>query len=75
VSDQFADGPVVQRLAVRLEADQVVLGQLLQPIGQDAGEPPAATADDDHVEQLLLLGQIAFHFDHEGRAGEEVGQE
>jgi hypothetical protein len=31
--------------------------QPVQPVGQSAGEPPTAAADDGHVEELLLLGQ------------------
>ena len=60
---------------VRLEADQVVRRQIVQPVRQAAGEPPAAAAQDHHVEELLLLGQVALDFDGKGGIGEEVGEE
>jgi hypothetical protein len=57
------------------ERHQVVRSQPFQAIGQSTGEAAAAAADDQHVEQLLLHRQVTLDIDHEGRAGEEVGQE
>jgi hypothetical protein len=51
-----------------------VLRQRAQPVGEGAREPPSA-ADDHHVKELLLLGQVALHLHDERRAGEEVGQQ
>ena len=36
---------------------------------------PTPAADDDHIEELLLLGQVALDLDDERQAGEVVGQE
>ena len=75
MADQLLHGPAVQRLAVRLEGDQVVRQQPLQAIGQAARESPTATAYDHHIEQLLLHRQVRFDFDREGRTAEEVDQQ
>jgi hypothetical protein len=75
VVHQRFHGPAGQRLVVRLEGHQVVQPQPFQAVGQAAGEPPPAPADDDHVEQSLLHRQVTLHFDHEGGAAEQVGQQ
>jgi hypothetical protein len=50
-----------------------MLGQIAQPIGQGSLKLPASAPDDDHIEELLLLRQVALDLDHEGRAAEEIG--
>jgi hypothetical protein len=60
---------------VRLEGDEVVFGQTVQPIGQTAHKAPAAAAQDHYVEELLLFRQVAFDLHDERRPGEKVGQE
>ena len=75
MSDQLLHRPGVQGLATGLERDQVVGPEPAQPVGQPAGKPPPAAADDDHVEKLLLDRQVALDLDHEWGAGEEVGEQ
>jgi hypothetical protein len=48
--------------------------QVLQAIWQMAGEPPAASTHDHHVEELLLLRQVTLDFHRKRRVGKEVGQ-
>jgi hypothetical protein len=75
VADQLLHRPGVQCLVMRLEGDQIVFGQVIQPVGQPDIDPPTSTANDHHVEELLLFGQVELDLNREGQAGEEVGQE
>jgi hypothetical protein len=60
---------------VRLERDQVVRRQALQPVGKASDKAPAAAAHDHDVKKLLLRRQVALDLDGERRAAEEVGQQ
>ena len=39
---------------MRLECDEIVVGQILEAVGQWLREFPLAPADDDDVQKLLL---------------------
>src|SRR5262245_12603053 len=75
VTGQLLQRPVVQRLAERLEADQVVIDQVLHAVRQAEGDGPGSLADDDDVEQLGLHRQVPLLLYLERGAGEEVDED
>src|SRR5207247_10888934 len=50
MTGQLLQRPVVQRVFMRLEGDQVVGGQVVQAVGQPAGE--AALRSEEHTSEL-----------------------
>src|SRR5262245_29719832 len=70
--DQLLQRPGGQLLLVRLERDQVVRSQPLEPVGQPAVQLAGFLVDDQHVEQLLLDREVLLRLDGHGQAAKEV---
>src|SRR5437870_11610535 len=75
MAGKLLQSPVVERLPVGFKCEQVAGRQRIEAVRQPPPEAAWPLAQDDHVENLLLLRQILLQLDLKRRAGEEVGQE
>src|SRR5580698_2920442 len=71
---QLLERPIVESFLMGLECNQVMRCQVIEPVGKRFCEWSRPSAQNHHVEKLLLDRKIFFEFDDERRIGEKIGQ-
>jgi len=72
MADWLPDCKGIECLLIRLESDEVVSCQTLEPIGQLSRNGSEAFVHNDEVKELLFDGEINFRFDFDVCSFEEI---